>query len=52
MKRLYNNESESLTIMGSNPLRENSHWAGMTGMPGMGIPVGGKSFRPGDNKIN
>ena len=32
--------------------RSNSKWAGMTGLPGVGVPVGGKQYKPGEKKID
>ena len=30
---------------------QNSQWAGLTQMPGSGVALGGKGFKPGDNSL-
>ena len=30
---------------------QNSHWAGLTSLPGSGVALGGLGFKPGDNSL-
>ena len=39
------NEGEVMSVISG---RQNSHWAGLTGLPGMGVPMGGPKHVPGD----
>lgn len=45
-------DPDNLSLMSGTIKRENSHWAGLTGLPGMGVPVGGKKFKPGEKQLN
>lgn len=51
MKKLLK-DPDNLSHISGNIKRNNSHWAGLTGLPGMGVPVGGKNYKPGDKQIN
>lgn len=45
-------DPDNLSLMSGTIKRDNSHWAGLTGLPGMGVPVGGKKFKPGDKQLS